>query len=77
MNFTASEEKAIRTALIEFVQRVAKGNCDLVEVSTLPLVLDVMFPNPNGSKRFHENVTVRDSQRQVKQDAQAQPVCPS
>ncbi len=60
MNFTANEEKAIRTALIEFVQRVAKGNCDLVEVSTLPLVLDIMFPNLNGSKRFHEDSPVRD-----------------
>ena len=61
MNFTANEEKAVRTALIEFVQRVAKGNCDLVEVSTLPMVLDVMFPV--DKKRFGKNVTVRNPKR--------------
>ena len=65
MKFTENEEKAVRTALIEFVQRVAKGNCDLVEVSTLPLVLDVMFPN--GKRRFTEDVTVRNPKRETKQ----------
>ena len=68
MNFTANEEKAIRTALIEFVQRVAKGNCDLVEVSTLPLVLDVMFPDAGGRKRFNEKLTVNNPKREVKND---------